>query len=451
MQSRTLAKLPVRSENDNPVALEVVAAQLEDSLEESTSGAGFLSGQLTFCALKPMRSVPFQVVCLLGLKDGAYPRHDRPPSFDLVAQHPQRGDRNIRDSDRALFLEALLSARQAFYLSYVGQSLRDNQPLPPSVLVSELLDYIAENFETKIDDFVIRHPLQAFSPRNFQPNGKVFSYSADNCAAGVVSEKHRQEAPPFFDQPLREAEEECREVDLARLVEFFSHPAKFFVRHRLGVELPRDREETEDREPFDLHSLDRYSLEQQLLDDALDGVDPESALDWVRASGVLPSGGTGEVIFDELCGNVTEFADTIRQQVAEQAQPASVISAEIGDFSLSGRIDRIRGDTLLHYRLTRLKTKDFVRIWIEHLARNLTEQKPALLFGKEGEEDRRLQIPAGEKRTGSLVGSACDLLGWPARGAPAVPTKFLDVRRQNRCRERSREGALSRGKGVVQQ
>src|SRR5207249_3253158 len=142
------------SRNDKAVALDVVAAQLEDSLEESSSGAGFLSGQLTFCALKPMRSVPLKVVCLLGLNDTAYPRHDRPPGFDLVAQHPQRGDRNIRDSDRALFLEALLSAREVFYLSYIGQSLRDNNPLPPSVLVSELLDYVGQNFQARIDEFV---------------------------------------------------------------------------------------------------------------------------------------------------------------------------------------------------------------------------------------------------------------------------------------------------------
>jgi exodeoxyribonuclease V gamma subunit len=288
---------------------------------------------------------------------------------------------------------------------------------------------------------VIKHPLQAFSPRNFQSNGLLFSYSADNCAAGVVSEKHRLKAPPFFDQALREAEEEWREVDLARLVEFFSHPAKFFVRHRLGIDLPRDREEREDREPFDLHSLDRYSLEQQLLDDALEGADPESALAWVRASSVLPPGGTGGVIFDELCGNVTTFADTIRQQVAEQVQPASVISAEIGDFILSGRIDRVRGDILLHYRLTRLKTKDFVRLWIEHLTRNLTKQKPALLFGKEGKEIAGYEFPPVKNARGILS----DLLAiyWgglrePLRLFPRSSWTFVDRIAAGKDRGRAR-------------
>ena len=419
----------IGAQNRTAVPLDVVIAQLEDSLEESSSRAGFLSGSVTFCALKPMRSVPCKIICLLGLNDTDYPRHDRAPGFDLVAQHPKLGDRNIRDGDRALFLEALLAAREVFYLSYVGQSLRDNEPLPPSVLVSELLDYIVESFDREIDKLVIKHPLQAFSPRNFQKDDRLFSYSADNCAAGAVSETHRLEAPPFFDQPLSEPEEKWREVDIARLVDFFSHPAKFFVRHRLGIDLPRDREEMEDREPFDLHSLDRYSLEQELLDDWLEGIDPKGALASVRASGVLPPGGTGEVIFDESCGNVTAFADSIRQRVAEPAQPPTVISVEIGDFTLSGRLDRVRGDTLLHYRLTRLKTKDFVRIWVEHLARNLTEQKPALLFGKEGGEIAGYEFPPVEnarKVLSDLLATYWGGLTQPLRLFPRSSWTFVD-------------------------
>ena len=51
-----------------------------------------------------------------------------------------------REDDRYLFLETLLSARQVFYLSYVGRSIRDNSQILPSVLVSELLDSIDRGF-----------------------------------------------------------------------------------------------------------------------------------------------------------------------------------------------------------------------------------------------------------------------------------------------------------------
>ena len=36
----------------------------------------------------------------------------------------------------------ILSARRRLVLSHVGRGIRDNNPIPPSVVVSELLDYV---------------------------------------------------------------------------------------------------------------------------------------------------------------------------------------------------------------------------------------------------------------------------------------------------------------------
>src|SRR5438105_4048852 len=380
-----LGRISTASGNEDPVSREIVVLQLERVLENTSSGAGFLSGAVTFCALKPMRSIPFKVVCLLGMNDTAYPRRDRAPEFDLIAQHRRPGDRNSRADDRALFLEALLSARDIFYLSYVGQSIRDNSPLPPSVVVSELNDYIAQRFVIGAEQFVVKHSLQAFSPRNFGADDKrCFSYSFDNGVAGRIAGEDRQEPPLFFDRPLNEPEDLWRDVDLDRLVDFFSHPAKFLLRQRLNIELPRDREEIEDLEPFALHPLDRYKIEQGLLAEALDGRDLEGALAIVRASGKLPPGAIGSLLFEELCTSARMFADAVRHHVSVEKEPAVTVCARIDQFNLSGRLGDIRGETLVHFRLAKLKAKDFLRVWIEHLARNLSEQKPAFLYGKEG-------------------------------------------------------------------
>lgn len=85
----------------------------------------------------PMRSIPFKVVCLLGMNDGVYPRQLAPLGFDLMSQKPKRGDRSRRDDDRYLFLEALISAQQKLYISYIGRSIQDNSERFPSVLVQE--------------------------------------------------------------------------------------------------------------------------------------------------------------------------------------------------------------------------------------------------------------------------------------------------------------------------
>ena len=108
---------------------------------DSTSRAGlYANGGITFCSLIPMRSIPFKVVALLGLGYDKFPRKEQAASFNLMENKRQRGDRNVKENDKHLFLETILSAQQYLYISYVGRNVKDNTNLPPSAVVDELLD-----------------------------------------------------------------------------------------------------------------------------------------------------------------------------------------------------------------------------------------------------------------------------------------------------------------------
>src|SRR5690606_26178892 len=85
--------------------LQVIRAHVMQAMGDSDSGFGFLAGHTTFCSLKPMRSVPFRVICVLGLNDTGFPRHDSELPFDLSKKESLPGDRSRRDDDRQLFLE----------------------------------------------------------------------------------------------------------------------------------------------------------------------------------------------------------------------------------------------------------------------------------------------------------------------------------------------------------
>ncbi|MBW2178995.1 MAG: exodeoxyribonuclease V subunit gamma, partial [Deltaproteobacteria bacterium] len=63
-------------------------------------GSGFISGGVTFCAMLPMRSIPFKAVCLIGMNSDMFPRNDRQLSFDLLSKHPKPGDRSRRNDDK---------------------------------------------------------------------------------------------------------------------------------------------------------------------------------------------------------------------------------------------------------------------------------------------------------------------------------------------------------------
>ncbi len=127
-----------QAELDRELTLAVVRDFFLGMMVQSSISQRFLAGMVNFGTLMPMRAIPFKVVCLLGMNDGEFPRSHPPLDFDLMAQKGlyRPGDRSRREDDRYLFIEALLSARKKFYISYVGRDVRDNSPRMPSVLVS---------------------------------------------------------------------------------------------------------------------------------------------------------------------------------------------------------------------------------------------------------------------------------------------------------------------------
>src|SRR5262249_53918563 len=149
----------------------------------------------------------------------------------------------------------------------VGQSIKDNSGLPPSVLITELLDYLDSGFELpeqkSTKEFVVtRHRLHPFNADYFsQSDARLFSYSAENCRAGEARRGGRSNPPVFVSAPLGEPETEWRIVEIDSLISFFRNPARFFIKKRLGITLPGREDLLEEREPFALDSLSQYQIE----------------------------------------------------------------------------------------------------------------------------------------------------------------------------------------------
>lgn len=414
-----LADLESISLHEEPVEFEVIRAHLASALADSDSGAGFLAGRLTFCALKPMRSIPFKVICLLGLDDGKFPRRDAALAFDLVATQPRAGDRTLRDDDRHLFLETLLSARDTLYLSYCGLSPRDNREAPPSVLISELLDYLRENFALP-EDFVTRHRLQPFSPSYFDGRGPLFSHSAENCRASVRSRAERQPPPPFATAPLPAPDAEWRALDIQTLADFFTNPARTFIRDRLGIRLPDEAELLDEREPLEIGPLARMQLQGRIARRGLATGDLDGAHAVLRAGGELPAGYVGEARFREMRGEVAEYVTKLREALAGEPLPPLPLDLSFGEWRLTGTLQDLRAGQLVRSRATSIKPADFLRAWVLHLALNAAAPadypRETLLLGT---DDAHRFIPVEDAR-----GALAALLELYAAGLRA-PLKFF--------------------------
>ena len=378
--SEELGKAATAAEFAGTVTPAVMLFWLRARLEQQEQGLGFMTGGITFCAMLPMRSIPFRVVVLIGMNDNAFPRQSRAPGFDLIAREPQKGDRSLRNEDRYLFLESILSARDLLYISYVGQSIRDNSELPPSVLVSELLDAVRRGFSlpdgASVEELlVVRHRLQAFNREYFTASSPIFSYSAENYRALVEMQSAAAHSRPFMSARLAPPPEELKTLSLARLLRFYDNPSGFFLEQRLGIRLEGSAEPLEDREPFAVEGLELYSLKQELLEVVLGGGESRDLLPLFRSRGMLPPARHGEQLFSKILGEVEEFAATVQESIGGSValEPLEV-DLQLGAFRLTGRLERLWPHSLLHYRYARLKMKDLMRSWIEHLVLNSMNQ-----------------------------------------------------------------------------
>jgi exodeoxyribonuclease V gamma subunit len=367
----TLPDIQASSAFAEEIGLDVIKAWLKQNLKGSAFGAGFLTGGVTFCTILPMRSIPFKVICLIGMNDDSYPRQSRRLGFDLMAASPRIGDRSRRMDDRYLFLEAILSARQKLHISYVGRSMKDNSPRPASVLVSEILDYIEEGFgETFRDGICVHHRLQAFSPSYFVGDRRLISYSAENLRAAQSAVPGRRENTPYIPTGLSEPEEELKTIDLHSLAYFFSNPARFLLRHRLGIYLREEPAIMDESEPFELNKLEQYLISQDLVARALEGKPLRDVYPLMRASGRLPHGSPGVCCYDDLCASTGSFIRKINPHIAGGQREPLIVDITVDGFHLTGRLDSVYPGGLVSYRLAKIKGRDRLTAWIFHLVLN---------------------------------------------------------------------------------
>lgn len=358
-----------------PVTASVFATRLGQSLESGSLAGRFLTGGITFCGLVPMRSVPFRVVCILGLGESEFPRQVVERDFDLMVGNYRAGDRSRRDDDRYLFLEALLSARDHLYLSYTGRNNRDDTEIPPSPLVSELVDYLDAAFPGDCDEnFVTVHPLQAFSRRYFeQPESGLFSYSGDMCRAAQGARNQNPQGLPFMDRPLQADEDDNRVVSLDELYGFLRDTARFLLSEELEISLRRQEAIVEDHEPFELNTLRASSLRQELLEAARGGQEAESLVKIARGSGDLPHPPLGEQIARFQVEQIGKLQAELATHEQRRLEPRE-LELRVGEWTVTGRFGE--RELLTPQGLVGWFTSDKVwinqrvQIWLWHLALN---------------------------------------------------------------------------------
>lgn len=397
----------------NALNLNIIKEFLNNHFSQPDAGRQFMVGQVTFCSMLPMRSIPFKVIAVLGLNDGEFPRQRQPLGFDLMSlENNKLGDRSRRGDDKYLFLEALISARQALYLSYQGRNIKKNSPKEPSVVLKELMNYLTlaygwhfEHENSALSSQLRQLPMQAFSLRNFsgqfasfEPNwlmlGKSLAQSMDLPLENTKIDNEAVQSNELL-LPLNESE---ITLTVADLVNFYHHPAKAFAKKRLNLFLAQESVELNDVEPFTSNRLASYLFNQALLAEHLMG-EPETLAERLenttataKASGEFPELPSMALEYQQWQNNSQTLAEAILVDENTDAESDFVeyingtVELPISCPALFGKVINvilhyqlpIKGQHCLFYRSSSAKIKDKLSLYISQLLvqLNTTLAKP---------------------------------------------------------------------------
>ena len=389
--SEEFLNLAVEANLSRALSTNFIQYWLEQALLKPQPAMRFITGGVTFSTLTPMRSIPFKMVCLVGMNEGEFPRQQAENPFDLMAHiGPMLGDRSRQEDDRYLFLEALLSARERLHVSFCGRSPRDNERVPPSVVLSEFIDYCETVFNGV--QFV-DHPLQPFSPRYFEePLIQSFEHHwFEGLTAAQADPPQLSTISIDSPQPLR--------LEISELAQFFKHTARYFFERCFNIDLRVNTNINLDQEPFTLDALSRF----QLIDLAIHAfAGGSSSNQWVNtliSSGAAINHRIGQERLEDIAGQAQSLLAAIEPHLVPEQNPTH-LELTVGGTRLDCSLTNLTEDGHLAFRAGDLSHKHLFETWLEHLMLAATHRgRTTYAFGLKQGKTLRGQFAPIEPQT----------------------------------------------------
>jgi exodeoxyribonuclease V gamma subunit len=360
---------------------------LKSDFEIPQRGDRAITGAVTLCALQPMRSVPFRVVALLGMDDGTFPRGSMPKTWDPFGERLP-GERDNREIDRHLLLEAMLSARDHLLVLWSGFDVRSGERTPAAVPVEEILEVLTEAWTrahpttpSETDHgtgrlFVRAHPLQPWGlGAHMGATPRVFDARLQRAAAMLEAQRLGEQSPVSSglmvvedgDGRLPPEPNPPQTISLRQLAMGLQNPQRLYLSGRLGMYMGREQEAPAGREPLGLESLERWSLKGEALSmltaqqtggtttERLRGV-VDALYGKMYGEGRLPLAAGGKVLLAEECEALLPLSEAHAATRGDLGGEGVGVSIDAGDLRIVGTVQDLRmletaaGERLLHSR-----------------------------------------------------------------------------------------------------
>jgi exodeoxyribonuclease V gamma subunit len=288
------------------------------------------------------------------MNNADFPRKQPSLSFDLALKV-----RTQADLDKQLFLNSLLGAKEKIYVSYIGQSVKDNSSIPPSTVVDELIAAIEPLLaKNEVNNLITRHPLHGFSSLyNSIEHPNLIRYFSEDNPVNIQKVAANDESVDFSNK-----------IQINDLYRFLADPIKWYYNKTLGIYYNEEDATLAETELFSLNHLEKWIIKDEILN--LPDFD-ENNLEAYRSEkvkrGSLPLSKTGELLLQKTYEEVEKLKVLFGDITKGESSSVNLESFAIGDYFLSGQINSVYGNTLAFGTVSKDKYKYRLKALIQYL------------------------------------------------------------------------------------
>jgi exodeoxyribonuclease V gamma subunit len=350
---------------ESALCIQAVIVLLKENIV-SAARSGRLSGRVNFTSMNSLTGVPFKHICLLGMNYDAWPTQQREPGFDLLqsqsSENLRCGDRNKANDERYLTLQLILAAQDSLYLSYVGRNIHNGEKVPPSVLVSELLDCCTQNAIAMQEH---QHAMHTYSADNFTSASKLRSHDEKWLAVAQRVGQGRKVFPRLFEDKL-ESIKPVMAIEFEDLCNFYRNPQNSFLRSSLGIYIKDESNDWDNVEPFNLANFADSDIRSIALQQAMVGK-ANTSMAMAQASGKLPHGLHGEILQCIEQETVDELLEDLESAFLQKVLEPIVVDLQINGINIAGVLRDLRPEGQLLLITDQLYHWQKIQVWLRHL------------------------------------------------------------------------------------
>ena len=333
--------------------------QLFDN-QELSERIGF--GGIRFVSPNPRMVTSFKINCFLGLNGSDFPRSFKKLSFDLRKKEQITTSNEL---DKHLFLSLIQGAKEKLYISYIGQSAKDNSVIPASTLVEDLLD-VSKKWGANEKNMVVKHPLHAFSNKyNSERFPELIRYDNVSSTTSELISETKETKKELFKRDITGR----IIIPLHELIRCIEDPVKHYYTKVLGIYYSDRSIDLSENELFELDHLEQWNIKNTILQGELaQDFDEQEMYQRLKMNGHFPLKNLGESVKKSSSDEARKVIEEIHSKLKLVKKESLNIYFALNDkYVLEGNIDTVFDDTFLFATVSNDKWKYQLRAVIQFL------------------------------------------------------------------------------------